>query len=139
MSLKTSKTILKVFGIIAIVVSIIGIIFFALGAFGGGYTAATNNEAKGVGDFIMYFSLFMIAACVVSLIAGICSVRAANNSKHIMPAFIFILISLICSVINVVYTFATKDQSGSSVVTPIISLAINAIEFVAANTIRKSR
>ena len=142
MSLKTSKTILKVFGIISIIFGILGIIggimFIAGGSFLGvglaiGEVQASQDIAAGVG-LLGFGGLLILIAAAVELLSGIFSVRASKDSSKIMPAWVFSLIGLIFSIPGLISAISANNN----IVSNIIAALINALVFVAANTVKKS-
>ena len=76
----------------------------------------------------------MVITGIVSLIEGICSVRAAKDNSKIGPAWWFAIISLVMGIISIVANLA----NGSGVAGSIPSLLISILIFMAANTIKKS-
>ena len=149
MSLDASKKILKVFGIITIVFSILGIIVGIMAIAGGsalGIGTATGNVesnanlAAGVG-IITLLGLVALIGSIVDLISGICSVRAANDISKIMPAWVFALIGIVFDVVGVIGNFVQKRPDGqpltpSNIVGLILGLAISVLIFVAANNVK---
>ncbi len=133
MNVETSKKILKIFGIIDIVLGA----FALLGGFAamaGGGVAATQGELAEAAGLAMIAGVIAIIAGILSLIEGIFCVRAAKDSSKIMPAWIFAIISVVFAVISLITSIS---GGGSQVVSNLISLAINALVFWAANTIKK--
>ena len=131
MSLRTSKTILKIFGIFDI---ICGIILLALAAVTFAGVSQTGAEELASDSELSEALLGMGVLAVLGLIAlleGIFSIRGAKDPAKIMPAWIFALIGAITAVGG----FFAGGSSGGSVGTLIINIVI----FVAANNIRKSR
>lgn len=130
-SLKTSKLILKIFGIFSV---ICGVIFIVLGVIvlaGASQLspeeiAADPSISAGVSGMALFFILGVIA-----LLEGIFSLRGAKDASKIMPAWIFAIIGVIAAIVGLF----TGGSMGSSV----FSLIINIVIFVAANNIKKSR
>ena len=151
MSLEASKKILKVFGIITIVFSILGIIIGIIAIAGGsalGIGTATGNVesnanlAAGVG-IIALLGLVALIGSIIDLISGICSVRAANDISKIMPAWVFALIGLIFDVIGVIGNFVQKKPEGyqltaSNIIGIVLGLAISVLIFIAANNVKQA-
>lgn len=146
MSLSTSKTILKIFGIISIVLGVLGIIAGVIAVAGGaivgagaasGEIASTSGLAAGIA-LLGFGGLIILVMAVIELLSGIFSVRAAKDISKIMPAWVFALLGLISAVINVVSLFVgqTELASTSSIVGTVIGCIINILIFVAANTIK---
>ena len=144
MSLETSQKILKVVGILCILSGIIGIVIGILGFVGGGILGAgIANEAdeatEEVGQalgFAFIMGIFGLVSGVVDLLEGIFSVRAANDSEKVMPAWVFALLGLIFAVISLVGSFGGNV---SGIVSGILSVVLSLIVFIAANTIKNSR
>lgn len=136
MSLEASKKILKIFGILCIIFSILGIIIAIAGLAGGGLMASTGDDtAIGVGAVAIIFSVFLLISGVISLLEGIFSVRAAKDTSKIMPAWVFAIIDLVLRVVGLIMNF---KNGTSSIVSSVIGLGIGVLIFVAANTIKKS-
>ena len=142
MNLSTSKTILKIAGIISIIFGVLGIIGGIMAIAGGsflgiglaiGEVQASQDIAAGVGLLGLGGLLILIGA-VIELLSGIFSVRAAKDISKIMPAWVFSLIGLILSVPGLIAAISANDK----IVSNIITVAINALIFVAANTVKKS-
>lgn len=142
MNLSTSKTILKIAGIISIIFGVLGIIGGIMAIAGGsflgiglaiGEVQASQDIAAGVGLLGLGGLLILIGA-VIELLSGIFSVRASKDISKIMPAWVFSLIGLILSVPGLIAAISANDK----IVSNIITVAINALIFVAANTVKKS-
>ena len=142
MNLSTSKTILKIAGIISIIFGVLGIIGGIMAIAGGsflgiglaiGEVQASQDIAAGVGLLGLGGLLILIGA-VIELLSGIFSVRAAKDISKIMPAWVFSLIGLILSVPGLIAAISANDK----IVSNIITVAINALICVAANTDKKS-
>ena len=151
MSLDTSKTILKVFGIITIIFSVIGIVLGILAIAGGsalGIGTATGNVESNANvaaatGIIALLGLVALIGSVVDLIKGICSVKAANDISKIMPAWVFALIGLILNVIGVIGNFVQQRPADHPLTTGeiiglIIGLGLSILIFVAANNVKQA-
>lgn len=131
MSLKTSKLILKIFGILSLICGVILIILGLMVLLGASQLSpeeveADPNLSAGVAGMAIFFVLG-----VVSLLEGIFSLRGAKDASKIMPAWIFAIIGVITGVVGLF----TGGSLGSS----IFSLIVNIVIFIAANNIKKSR
>lgn len=131
MSLKTSKLILKIFGILSLICGVILIILGLIVLLGASQLSpeeveADPNLSAGVAGMAIFFVLG-----VVSLLEGIFSLRGAKDASKIMPAWIFAIIGVITGVVGLF----TGGSLGSS----IFSLIVNIVIFIAANNIKKSR
>lgn len=131
MSLRTSKLILKIFGIFDIICGVFLIILGVVVLVGASQLspeeiAADPSLSLGVSGMAIFFVLGLIA-----LLEGIFSLRGAKNASKIMPAWIFAIIGVIAAVIGL---FTGGSLGGS-----ITSLIINIVIFIAANNIKKSR
>ena len=140
MSLETSRKVLKISGILSIIFGVIGIIMGIL-VFATGGMIATSMD-MGVEDNAMVAGISLaggimaVIAGIIALIEGIFSLKGAQDSAKIMPAWVFAIIGLIFGVINLIMSFG---NGASSIFSNVISLLISALIFVAANTIKKSR
>ncbi len=138
-SVETSRKILKVFGIIAIVIGAIGLLLAILAIVGGGLLGAglggeVDAGLGGVaGGIVIISGIILLISGAVSLLQGIFSVRAANDTSKIMPAFVFSIIGLVSGCISLIQAIVNKGNFISA----LISLAISGLVFYAANTIRK--
>ena len=131
MSLKTSKRILKIFGIFDIICGIFLIILGVMVLVGASQLspeeiASDPSLSAGVSGMAIFFILGLL-----SLLEGIFSIRGAKDAAKIMPAWIFAIIGVIAAVVGL---FTGGSLGGS-----IVSLIVNIVIFIAANKIRKSR
>lgn len=131
MSLKTSKRILKIFGIFDIICGIFLIILGIIVLVGASQLspeeiASDPSLSAGVSGMAILFILGLL-----SLLEGIFSIRGAKDAAKIMPAWIFAIIGVIAAVVGL---FTGGSMGGS-----IFSLIVNIVIFIAANKIRKSR
>ena len=136
MDLKTSKNILKIFGILSIIGGACSLIFGLIPLFAGGLLAASGDEgAAVVGAVSLIGACAVIFSGLITLLQGIFSVNAVKNPAKATPAWIFSIIGFASAVIGVI-----SNLSGgfSAVISPIITLIINGAIFVAANTVRQS-
>ena len=131
MSLKTSKLILKIFGIFSIICGVFLIILGVMVLVGASQLspeeiASDPSLGAGVSGMALFFVLGLI-----SLLEGIFSIRGAKDASKIMPAWIFAIIGVIAAVVGL---FTGGSMGGS-----ISSLIVNIVIFIAANKIKKSR
>ena len=138
MSVQTSKSILKVLGIIDIVLGVLVLLFSTLTLAGGGLLASgvvpmDQVEAGVSGSLVFVAGGAMLLMGGFSLAEGILSRRAANDPSKAQPAFVFAIISLVLAAINLTWAIV----GGGSPVSAIVSVAINALLVMAANTQRK--
>ena len=132
MSFDASRKVLKVFGIIDIVLGIFCIITGALALGGGGLAASTAEYADQAGVIIVAGVVVLLAG-IVGLIEGILCTRAAKDPSKINPAWVIAIIGLVMAVISLVLDI----KNGSNIGSGIVSLLVNALIFVSANTIKK--
>ena len=138
MTVQTSKSFLKVFGTIDIILGVLILILSVLALAGGGLLASgivpSEEVDAGVsGGLVIVAGIAMLVMGVFSLAEGILSRRAAKNPAKAQPAFVFAIISLVLSAINLINAIF----GGSSPVSALVSVVINALLVVAANTLRK--
>lgn len=134
MNVETSQKILKIFGIIDIVFGIIGIIIGVLAFAGGGLVAAADETLAESAGMAVVAGVILLISGIVSLIQGIFSVRASKDTSKIMPAWIFAIIGLVTAVISLCTNFSS---GAGAIVRSLGSVAISALIFLAANTIKK--
>ena len=138
MSLDTSKKILKIAGIITIIAGAVLLLSGLLMVLG--LSQVTEEEAAANVDMVgggILLTVIIIASAVFSLLEGIFSVRASNDTSKIMPAWIFAIISSVSALISV-FTTMTNGSGASSILSAIVTLALNLLIFYAANTIKKA-
>ena len=139
MSVQTSKSMLKVFGILDVILGVLLVIFSALAFAGGGLMASgavpMDQAEAGVSSALVFVAGgAMLVLGGFSLASGILSCRAAKDPSKAQPAFVFAVISLVLAAINL-----TNAIVGSgSPVSAIVSVAINVLLVMAANTLRKA-
>ena len=139
MSVQTSKSMLKVFGILDVIFGVLLVIFSALAFTGGGLMASgavpMDQAEAGVSSALVFVAGgAMLVLGGFSLASGILSRRAAKDPSKAQPAFVFAVISLVLAAINL-----TNAIVGSgSPVSAIVSVAINVLLVMAANTLRKA-
>ena len=138
MSVESSKSVLKVLGIVDIVMGVLVLLFSALTLAGGGLLASgvvpmDQTEAGVSGSIVLVASGAMLLLGGFSLAEGILSRRAANDPSKAQPAFVFAIISLVLASGNLIWAIV----GGGSLVSVITSVAINVLLVMAANTLRK--
>ena len=139
MSVQTSKSMLKVFGVLDVIFGVLLVIFSALAFTGGGLMASgavpMDQAEAGVSSALVFVAGgAMLVLGGFSLASGILSRRAAKDPSKAQPAFVFAVISLVLAAINL-----TNAIVGSgSPVSAIVSVAINVLLVMAANTLRKA-
>jgi hypothetical protein len=72
---------------------------------------------------------------VLSIVEGILGIRAANDMNKIMPVWILSIISLIGSVVTIIFSI-TQGTFGSNVWSYLLSLAASGAMFWIANNIK---
>ena len=105
---------------------------------GGGLLASgaipmDQVEAGVSGSLVLVAGGAMLVMGCFSLAEGILSRRAAKDPSKAQPAFVFAIISLVLAAINLTWAIV----GGGSPVSAIVSVAINALLVMAANTQRK--
>ncbi|MCR5357938.1 MAG: hypothetical protein K6E63_11115 [Lachnospiraceae bacterium] len=129
MSVEKSQKILKIFGTLSIIGGVLMLIVGVGAAYGAGML---DEEGKAVA---LLMGIILIICGIVDLLQGIFSRNAAKDSSKIGPAWIFAIIGLATSVISMISS-AIKDPG--TIVSGLFSVAISALIFVAANTIKKN-
>lgn len=151
MNLDTSKTILKVFGYISVVLGILGIIIGIIAIAGGSLVGIgsamgempsniSSSDAVAAIGLLGFGGLLLLIASVIDVTKGVFSVKAAKDINKIMPAWVFALISLILTAISAITTFmnGANNQAGTNFVGIIIDVIIEVLIFVAADNIKKA-
>ena len=139
MSLDTSKSILKVVGILSIIFGILTLLGAAL-MLGGGRLAQQSGElavsAQDMQKVNIVFGVTIILG-LITFLQGIFSVRAAKNFDRIMPAWVFAIINLILSVADAVYGIIRTPDTRTILIAA-VSVALGILAMAAANNIKKS-
>lgn len=149
MNLNTSKTILKIFGIISIIFGILGILTGVLAIVGGiaiaagGATGevATNSTIAGAIAVLGIIGLIAIVGSIIELLSGIFSVKAAKDISKIMPAWWFAVLGVISSLISIVSMIMQKSSQPiepKNMFGAIVALLTSVLIFFAAETIKKA-
>ncbi len=138
MSFQSSKSLLRVLGIVDIVMGVLLLLFSALTLAGGGLLASgvvpmDQVEAGVSSSLVLVAGGAMLFLGGFSLAEGILARRAANDPSKAQPAFVFAIISLLLASVTVVSAIV---GSGSPV-SAITSVVINVLLVMAANTLRK--
>ena len=142
MTLETSRKILKISGILAIICAVF-VIITAIAIFGVGGLAATNTEvqayenaAEGIAGMLIGGILALVSG-IIALIEGIISVKASKNNKFGNAAWIFAIIGLISSVVSSINGIMS-DASASGIVSAVLSVAISVLILLAAGKVREA-
>ena len=138
MTVQSSKSLLKVLGIVDIVMGALLLLFSTLTLAGGGLLASgvvpmDQVEAGASGSLVLVVGGVMLLLGGFSLAEGILSRRAANDPTKAQPAFVFAIIGLVLAALNLTLALT----GGGSPISAIVSVAINGLLVVAANTLRK--
>ena len=135
MSVQSSKTFLKVFGIIDIILGALQVILGVVATAGGGLLASGQIPVEEV-ETEMPAAIIVVAGVVLLLLGileGILSCRAAKDPSKAKPAFVCAIISLVLAAISLI----SAITSSGSLASPCTSVLINVILVMAANTLRK--
>ena len=139
MSLDTSKTILKVVGIISVVLGGLGTavgLFLTIAAF----VAAANPQFGDANDMgiTLVAGIIMLMISILPLILGIFALRGAKDSSKIIPIWGLAILSIVFGIIGLILNVV--DFMGIKfIIIDVIDLVISIILFIAANTIKKNR
>ena len=138
MSVQSSKSLLKVLGIVDIVMGVLLLHFSTLALAGGGLLASgivpmDQVEAGASTSLVLVAGGAMLLLGGFSLAEGILSRRAANDPSKAQPAFVCAIISLVLASVNLI----SAVVGGGSPVSAITSVVINVLLVMAANTLRK--
>ena len=119
---------------------IYGILVMLLGVLttaGGGLISAVSVTEADVpevaGPLVLVFGIGIVLMGVFSLAEGIVSRKAATDPSKARPAFVFAVISLVLTGINLVASLV----NGGSPVSAIVGVVLNGLLVAAAYTMRK--
>ena len=138
MSVQSSKTFLKVFGIIDIILGALQVILGVVATAGGGLLASGQVPVEEVetempAAIIVVAGVVLLLLGIFSVVEGILSCRAAKDPSKAKPAFVCAIISLVLAAISLI----SAITSSGSLASPCTSVLINVILVMAANTLRK--
>ena len=144
MQRSTSQKILKVISIISVVGAIIAIIGAVLMLAGGILFAQSGAEgvvegmtAAEAGASVAFAGFFTLVEGLICLLEGVLGLRAAKDSRKIMPVWIIAVIGLAAGIISLVMTVFRGGVDASQYGSLIGSVASSALMFWLANNIRK--
>lgn len=146
MELETSRKILKIFGILNIVFGIIGIVFGVLALAGGTFLGveianksveATPNIENGM-IVLAIGGVLLVVFSAINLIEGILDCNAAKDISKIMPAWIFAIIGLICSIYSIISLIVQRNFTASSLFGAAVAVVLSIITLMAANSIKRA-
>ncbi len=144
MSIDTSKTILKIFGILGIISGIANLILGTMTFLGiglvAGIAAGMDEELGGaLGVVAIITAILIIISGLITLLEGVFSLKAVKDATKATPAWIFSILGFVSAVGGVISTIGNSNGfTFGSLIGPICTLIINGAIFVAANTIRQS-
>ena len=138
MSVQTSKTVLKVLGIVDIILGVLVLLGSVLTLTGGGLLASgavpmDQVEAGVSGTLVLVAGGVMLLMGCFSLAEGILAHRAAKDPSKAQPALVFAVISLVLAAGNLIWAIV----GGGAPVSGLVSVAVNVLLVMAANTMRK--
>lgn len=131
--------------IFAILTILLGIASCSIGglALGAAASEASGHvdEATAVGGAVVLFAgAAIIVGGVVDIIIGLLGLRGAKDPNKITPFYVFVIIGLVFSIINLVLTFTSgAGIEMSSVISGLVNLALMIILLVCANKVRQMR
>lgn len=144
MQRSTSQKILKVISIISVVCAIISIIGAILLLAGGIFFAQSGSDgvvegmtAVEAGASVAFAGFFTLIEGLICLLEGVLGLRAAKDSRKIMPVWIIAVIGLAAGIISLVMTVFRGSTDASQLGSLIGSVASSALMFWLANSIRK--
>lgn len=138
--LETSKKILKIIGILTIIGAVLSLIGGILMMAGGGAAtgmeeAATDTDLQNGIAAMIGVGIVIVISGIINLISGIVSVKASKDGKYGKIAWIFAILGIIGALINGVSNL-TSSFSFSTLLSTLISLALSAMIFFAAKTVK---
>ena len=137
MKIETSKSVLKVCGVIDMIYGILVMLLGVLTTAGGGLISAVSVTEADVpevaGPLVLVFGIGIVLMGVFSLAEGIVSRKAATDPSKARPAFVFAVISLVLTGINLVASLV----NGGSPLSAIVGVVLNGLLVTAAYTMHK--
>ena len=137
MKIETSKSVLKVCGVIDMIYGILVMLLGVLTTAGGGLISAVALVEADVpevaGPLVLVFGIGIVLMGVFSLVEGIVSHKAATDPSKARPAFVFAVISLVLTGINLVASLV----NGGSPLSAIVGVVLNGLLVAAAYTMHK--
>ena len=137
MKIETSKSVLKVCGVIDMIYGILVMLLGVLTTAGGGLISAVALAEADVpevaGPMVLVFGIGIVLMGVFSLAEGIVSRKAATDPSKARPAFVFAVISLVLTGINLVASLV----NGGSPLSAIVGVVLNGLLVAAAYTMHK--
>lgn len=132
MNIETSRKMLKVLGVINI---ILGIIFVVLGVLTAGLLLGFSASSNVTDNYSIFVILFIVIG-IFSVIAGWLDVSASKDVTKIMPAWIFSIIGLIYSGVNLCLSIAKNTINDPiSGLSLLLSIILAVFTFIAANAV----
>ena len=132
MGIETSKKMLKALGIINLV---LGIIFVIIGVLAAGVVIGISSNSS-IPNNYSFLVILIVAIGVISIMAGCLDIRAAKDTSKIMPAWIFSIIGLIYSCVNLCLSIAQNAINDPiSVLSLLLSIILSVFTFIAANAV----
>ena len=137
MKIETSKSVLKVCGVIDMIYGILVMLLGVLTTAGGGLISAVALAEADVpevaGPMVLVAGIGIVLMGVFSLVVGVLSRKAATDPSKARPAFAFAVISLVLTGINLVASLV----NGGSPLSAIVGVVLNGLLVAAAYTMRK--
>ena len=143
MEIDNAKTTLKVFGVLSIIFGILGI-GLAIAYFSGGrilgisvmnMPGAEAAEVKTLAGVMLAMAVVILISAIITLLLGIFSIRGANNTEKIGPAYGLSIIVLVLSIMALVLNFV-GGLTFSAIFDAIVGIIFSACIYWAASTIR---
>ena len=138
MKIETSKSVLKVCGVVAMIYGVLEMLLGVMTTAGGGLISAVGSLAEAdvpevAGPLVLVFGIGIVLMGVFSLAEGILSHKAATDPSKARPAFVFAVISLVLTGINLV----TSLVNGGAPLSAIVGVVLNGLLVAAAYTMHK--
>ena len=138
MKIETSKSVLKVCGVIDMIYGVLEMLLGVMTTAGGGLISAVGSLAQAdvpevAGPLVLVFGIGIVLMGVFSLVVGVLSRKAVTDPSKAQPAFVLAVISLVLTGINLVASLV----NGGSPVSAIVGVALNGLLVAAAYTMRK--
>ena len=142
MSIETSKKILKIFGVMCVIGSVIFMTAILVVVFAGSYfITLTPEELNGIDleiatNEIFFGTLSLVVRCILTILQGIYCVRSVKDRQYIMAAWVFSVIVLIISTLGFVSLFLNASIPALTFLFSVLNAVSSLLLCIAAYTLK---
>ncbi len=144
MSLSTSRTILKVAGVLSLIGAVFTLITGILVIVGGAGALASTDMASELANVpnakiaVIAAAAGLLIAAAVAFIEGIISLKASRHNRYGTAALVFGILGFVSLISSVITTVKGGDFSATNIVSLVLSLVINILVVMAASKVRSA-